>query len=62
MKDDREILNFLSIADVELKIQPYHILSQMRATVAEEDYMKLHNLGYVVQKKNYAFIIQTERG
>ena len=53
MKDDREILNFLSITDRELKSQPYHILSQMRAAVAVDDFMKLHHLGYQIQKENY---------
>jgi hypothetical protein len=49
MKNEKEILNFLAITDIELKSQPNHILSQMRAAVAEDDYMKLHHLGYKIQ-------------
>ena len=56
MKDDKEILNFLAITDVELKSQPYHIVSQMRAAVAKDDYMKLHHLGYEIQKENHAIV------
>ena len=56
MKDDREILNFLAITDVELKSQPFHIVSQMRAAVAEDDYMKLHHLGYAIQKEIHAIV------
>ena len=56
MKDDREILNFLAITDVELKSQPCHILSQMRAAVAKDDYMKLHHLGYEIQMENHAIV------
>ena len=54
MKVDNEILNFLAITDVELKSQPDHIVSQMRAAVAKDDYMKLHHLGYQILKKNHA--------
>ena len=54
MKDDKEILNFFAITDVELKNQPYHILSQMRVAVAKEDYMKLHHLGYEIKMENHA--------
>ncbi len=54
MKDDKEILNFLAITDVELKSQPHHIVSQMRASVAKDDYMKLHHLGYEIQMENHA--------
>ena len=56
MKVDNEILNFLAITDVELNRQPYHILSQMRAAVAEDDYMKLHHLGYKIQMENHAAV------
>jgi hypothetical protein len=56
MKDDKEILNFLAITDAELKSQPYHILSQMRAAVANDDYMKLHHFGYEIQMENYAIV------
>jgi hypothetical protein len=56
MKDDKEILNFLAITDVELKSQPCHILSQMRAAVAKDDYMKLHHLGYEIQMENHAIM------
>jgi hypothetical protein len=56
MKDDKEILNFLAISDVELKSQPYHILSQMRAAVAKDDYMKLHHLGYEILNENHAIV------
>ena len=45
MKNGKEILNFLAITDVELKSQPVHIVSQMRAAVAKDDYMMLHHLG-----------------
>ena len=48
MKLDKKILKFLAITDVELKSQPDHITSQMRAAVAQDDYMKLHHLGYVI--------------
>ncbi len=54
MKDDKDILNFLAITDVELKSQPSHILSQMRAAAAVDDYMKLHHLGYEIQMENHA--------
>ena len=54
MKDDKEIINFLAITDVELKSQPEHIVSQMRAAVAKDDYMKLHHLGYKIQMDNHA--------
>ena len=54
MKDDKEILSFLAITDAELKNQPDHIVSQMRAAVAEDDYMKLHHLGYEIQMENHA--------
>ena len=54
MKDDNKILNFLAITDVELKGQPDHIVSQMRAAVAKDDYMKLHHLGYNIQMYNHA--------
>jgi hypothetical protein len=57
MKADKEILNFLAITDVELKSQPYHILSQMRAAVAEDDYMKLHHLGYKIQMGIMPFLM-----
>ena len=56
MKVDKEILNFLAITYVELKKQPYHILSQMRAAVADDDYMKLHHLGYKIQLENHAVV------
>ncbi len=56
MKDDKEILNFLAVTDVELKSQSYHIVSQMRAAVAEDDYMKLHHLGYEIQMENHAIV------
>jgi hypothetical protein len=56
MKDDTEILNFLAITDAELKSQPYHILSQMRAAVAVDDYMKLHHLGYEIQMENHPLV------
>ena len=56
MKYDKEILNFLAITDVELKSQPCHIISQMRAAIAEDDYMKLHHLGYEIQFKNHAIV------
>ena len=56
MKADKEILNFLAITDVELQSQPHHILSQMRAAVAEDDYMKLHHLGYKIQMENLAVV------
>ena len=56
MKDDKEILNFLAITDVELKSQPDHIVSQMRAAVAKDDYMKLHHLGYEIQMENHAIV------
>ena len=56
MKDDREILNFLAITDVELESQPFHVVSQMRAAVAEDDYMKLHHLGYEIQMENHAIV------
>jgi len=56
MKNDKEILNFLAITDVELKSQPYQILSQMRTAVAEDDYMKLHHLGYEIQMENHAIV------
>ena len=49
MKDDKEILNFLAITEVELKSQPDHIVSQMRTAVAKDDCMKLHHLGYEIQ-------------
>ena len=57
MKDDKEILNFLAITDVELKGQPDHIVSQMRAAVARDDYMKLHHLGYEILNKNHAIVV-----
>ena len=56
MKDDKYILNFLAITDVELKSQPFQIVSQMRAAVAKDDYMKLHHLGYQIQKENHASV------
>jgi len=56
MKDDKEILNFLAVTDVELKSQPDHILSQMRAAIAKDDYMKLHHLGYEIQMENHAIV------
>ncbi len=56
MKDDKEILNFLAITDVELKSQPDHILSQMRAAIAKDDYMKLHHFGYEIQMENHAIV------
>ena len=56
MKVDNEILNFLAITDVELNSQPHHILSQMRAAVAEDDYMKLHHLGYKIKTENQGFV------
>jgi hypothetical protein len=56
MKVDKEILNFLAITDVELKSQPSHILSEMRAAVAEDDYMELHHLGYKIQMGNHAIV------
>ena len=51
MKIDNEILNFLAITDSVLNRQPHNILSQMRAAVAEDDYMKLHHLGYQILKE-----------
>jgi len=54
MKDDKEILSFLAITDAELKSQPDPIVSQMRAAVAKDDYIKLHHLGYVIQRENHA--------
>ena len=56
MKDDKEILNFLAITDVKLKSQPDHLLSQMRAAVAKDDYMKLHHLGYEILKENHTIM------
>jgi hypothetical protein len=56
VKDDKEILNFLAITDVELKSQPQHIVSQMRAAVAKDDYMKLHHLGYKILMENHAIV------
>jgi hypothetical protein len=56
MKYDNEILSFLAITDVELKSQPNHILSEMRTAVAEDDFMKLHHLGYKIQKENHALV------
>ena len=56
MKVDNEILNFLAITEVELERQPHHILSQMRAAVAEDDFMKLHHLGYEIQFKNHTCV------
>ncbi len=56
MKVDNEILNFLAITDVELKRQPDHILSQMRAAVVEDDFMRLHHLGYEIQFKNHTSV------
>ena len=56
MKYDKEILNFLAITDVELERQPHHILFQMRAAVAEDDYMKLHHLGYEIQTNMHAIV------
>ena len=57
MKDNKEILNFLAITDVELKSQPDHIVFQMRAAVAKDDYMKLHHLGYEIQEGNHAIVV-----
>jgi hypothetical protein len=56
MKYDNEILNFLAITDVELKSQPHHILSQMRAAVAKDDFMELHHLGYGIENKNHGTV------
>ena len=56
MKNDKEILNFLAITDVELKSQPVHIVSQMRAAIDKDDYMKLHHLGYEILKENHAIV------
>jgi hypothetical protein len=39
MKDDKEILNFLAITEVELGNLLHHILSQMRSAVAVNDYL-----------------------
>ncbi|MGD8298775.1 MAG: hypothetical protein PVH42_15810 [Desulfobacterales bacterium] len=56
MKNDKEILNFLAITDMELKSQPDHILSEMRAAVAEDDFMKLHHLGYKLKLGNHTIV------
>ena len=56
MENDKEILNFLAITDVELKSQPVHIVSQMRAAIDKDDYMKLHHLGYEILKENHAIV------
>lgn len=52
MKTDNEISNFLAISDAVLKSQPPNVLSQMRAAVADDDYMKLHHLGYQILKES----------
>ena len=57
MKNDNEILNFLAITDAVLKRQPDNIISQMRVAIAEDDYMKLHHLGYEVLKDSQSMDI-----